>query len=252
MTSKFKHAIVSVTVSLMTFGSQLWATTPTPPPPTTQFIQTAPFMNLQLNMATKAAVGEVVGVGQSVVQYDVTPRAGVRTLAASGARIGTFPPSVAAQTILFEVGLDDSKGYCAPMVEGQGVRQSQCFIDVNADNKFDASYITDDAWQGKTIYWGQVARLASIPPVPYENISILNIPAEPLSFYFKRNRQNMAEFQMGLGPRNNGVPVLKCGNDGVASCRLGRHIFVFKAEKSGLKVVSVNLAGDQIDIMTTR
>jgi hypothetical protein len=241
-------------LTLAAISNPTFAAAQNPPLPTTQFIETAPFMNLQLNLETKfvAGAGNVLAQGQPLVRYDVTPRTGVRLLGATAARIGTYPPSVPAQTVLFEVGLGNGKGYCAPLTVEQGVRNSQCFIDINSDNKFDASYLTDDAWQGKTLYWGQVSRLASIPPIAYEPVDALNIPAEPMSFYFKRVRNNLAEFQMALGPRNNGVPARKCAMDGQAMCRMGRHNFVFQAQGTSVKVVSVSLASDQLDIITMR
>jgi hypothetical protein len=243
-------AIAFVSASLVV---PAYAQAPAIPAAPTNWISTAPFMKLKLNMATvsTAIEGDIVSPGQPIVSYLVTPRSGVKTLAASAARISTYPPSVPANTILFEVGLNEGNGYCAPIQPDQGVRESQCFIDVNADNKFDATYIGNDTWKGKTIYWGQVAKLASIPPVAYETAAVTGIPSEPMSFYFKRVRNQMAEFQMSLGPRNNGVPVRKCAIDGVTTCRLGRHIFVFEAAGAGIKVKSSTMAGDQMDITTS-
>jgi hypothetical protein len=40
--------------------------------------------------------------------------------------------------------------------------------------------------------------------------------------------------------------------DGQAMCRMGRHNFVFQAQGTSVKVVSVSLASDQLDIITMR
>ena len=221
-------------------------------PPTARFIEAAPYINLQLDLKTvRAAIaGDMLAPNQTIATYIATPRVGVRILVASGARIGTFPQSVPANTLLFEVGFGDAKGFCAPIVAGQGVRESQCFIDVNNDNKFDASYIGYETWKGQTLYWGQVAYLASIPPAPYEASDVSSMIGEPMSFFLRRVRNKAGEFQMALGPRNNGVPVVRCVLDAVTPCRLGRHIYTLEASGGGVKVLSSALAGDQLDILT--
>jgi hypothetical protein len=251
---------VFVSATLLLSPALLGAQSPAPSVPATALpqssfqIQTAPYIALRLNMIPQmiSDVGSIVAPNAPIVVYNVSPRSGVRTLSASVARIGTYPASVPANTALFEVGLEGLNGYCAPLTADQGVRQAQCFIDVNNDNKFDASYITNRAWQGTRLYWGQVARLASIPPVAYEASDVSTIAPEPLSFYFRRIRDKKAEFQMAFGPRNNGVPIKRCLADGVTPCRLGGHSFTFEASGPSLKIVSASAAGDQMDLVTDR
>jgi hypothetical protein len=189
---------------------------------------------------------------QSVVAYEVSPRTRVRLATPSPARAGAFPASLPKDAILFQVGLDGIDGYCSVRAPNHGERRSQCFIDINNDGKFDASYITNRAWHGQAIYWGQVASLASIPALSYTSDNQAPIATETMTFYFKRVRNGKAEFQIGLGPRNNGLPTISCPIDGTNVCRLGGHRLVLEAAGASVKVLSITAASDELDIVFDR
>jgi hypothetical protein len=231
-----------------------------PPPAATNWLMVAPFMELRLDLDAQfnAAAGDIIAPRQQIVRYAATPKAGVILKAASAPRIRTFPQSIPENSILFEVGLSDgrgpsdSAGYCAQRVPEQGVRETQCFVDVNSDGKFDATYTGYETWQGKNLYWGRLANLASIPPVPYEPAGAGVFSPEPMSFSLKRVRNGVAAFEFSLGPPNNGVPPRSCKLDRVTPCRLGRHVFTLEAAGVGVKVISVTEVHDGMDITTVR
>jgi hypothetical protein len=230
------------------------------PPAATNWLMVAPFMELKLDLGAQfsAAAGDIIAPRQEIVRYAATPKAGVVLKAASAPRIRTFPQSIPENSILFEVGLSDgigpsdSVGYCAQRVPEQGVRETQCFVDVNSDGKFDATYTGYETWQGKNLYWGRLANLASIPPVPYEPAGPGVFAPEPMSFSLKRVRNGIAAFELSLGPPNNAVPTRNCKLDRVTPCRLGRHVFTLEAAGAGVKVISVAEVNDGMDITTTR
>jgi hypothetical protein len=224
-----------------------------PAPAASARIETAPYIALRLNMTNTLvpSEGAIIAPGQIVSTYNVSPRTRAKTLAASTSRIGTFPNILPANALLYQVGLEGIDGYCAVRSPGQGERQSQCFIDVNNDGKFDASYITNRAWHGQSLYWGQASKLASIPPLAFEPVTSGEPVGETFTYFFKRVRNQKAEFQISFGPRNNGLPVLSCALQG-SPCRLGGHVFVFEASGAGVKVISVTEASEEIDIVFDR
>jgi hypothetical protein len=217
-------------------------------------IQTAPYIGLRVNLVPSTIVEAqtTLSPNQVVVAYQATPRGMATTTAPSLARSGSYPVTLPANYRLFEVGLSGVTGYCALRATDQGVRRSQCFIDLNNDGKFDASYITNRGWQGQTLYWGQVASLASIPPLPYQVAPTEDASAEPITYYFKRIRNQKAEFQIGLATRATDLPVRTCAIDGATPCTLGNHVFVFEAARTGVKVLSVTPASEPADIVYDR
>jgi hypothetical protein len=239
-----------VIAAVPTYGAAQDTATPT----SRAKVETAPFIGLRVNMVTKSVAnpGTIVTPQQAIASYEVTPRATAITTAPSVARAGTYPPTLSVNSGLFEVSLDGTTGYCAIRAPDHGVRRSQCFVDLNNDNKFDASYISNRLWLGKSLYWGQIASLAAIPSLPYQTTAVVDIDSEPLTYFFKRIRNQKAEFQVGLGARNNGLPVKSCAIDGVTACRLGNHAFVLEAAQSGIRVISVSEVTTQTDITFDR
>jgi hypothetical protein len=221
-------------------------------PPPSRWISIAPYVTLKLNMTPEftAEVGATIAPNQAVARYSVVARTGARTLAASAPRIGSYPTSIAAGTVLFEVGLEGERGFCAPFLPDHGVRESQCFIDVNEDGKFDASYSGLETWQGQRLFWGRLARMASMPAVPYEVASVENIAPEAMSIYLKRVRGNKGEFQISFGPRNNGVIPRRCLLDGTTTCRIGAHAFTFEKVGQSVRVTSVEFINASMDLET--
>jgi hypothetical protein len=230
------------------------------PPAATGRILVAPYIELRLNLGAQfnAATGDVIALRQDIVRYVATPKTGMILKAASAPRIRTYPQSIPENSVLFEVGLgdgrgqSDSVGYCALRLPEQGARETQCFIDVNSDGKFDATYLGYETWQGKNLFWGRLTYLASIPPVPYEPAGLGVFSPEPMSFSLKRIRNGVAAFEFSLGPPNNGVPTRNCKLDGVTPCRLGRHVFTLEGAGVGVKVTSVTDVNDGMDITTIR
>jgi hypothetical protein len=250
---KYFRLVTALCLSALTCASasafaQSSATPTVVPPPTASVIPTAPFMVLRLNLTTLsvASVGDVLAPGKALAAYNAAPRAGARILAATPARSGTFPASIPVGTTLFQVGLGDVDGYCAPLASDQGVRRSQCFIDVNADNKFDASYISIKAQQGQKLFSSQLASLAAIPPVAYEIGDVSGYQPEPVTFYFRRIRAQMAEFQLTFDGRPTGADAIKCALDGTSICRVGQHNFTLQGVGGSVKILSQSLASTEV------
>lgn len=251
--SVYVKALVGATCSLaclLPFALHAQVAAPAQP----AVIQTAPYIGLRVNLVPSTVVEAqaTLSANQVVVAYQATPRAMATTTAPSLARSGSYPVTLPANYRLFEVGLSGVTGYCALRAPDQGVRRSQCFIDLNNDGKFDASYITNRGWQGQTLYWGQVASLASIPPLPYQAAPLEEAAAEPITYSFKRIRNQKAEFQIGLTARATDLPVRTCAIDGTTQCRLGNHMFVFEAARTSIKVVSVTPVLEPVDIVYDR
>ncbi len=83
-------------------------------------------------------VGEVLKVGDEIGRFEVALTQTARLKVDTISRRRSYPRSVPAGTILFQVSLDNGFAYCAPLMPDQGVRRTQCFRDLNNDGTFDA------------------------------------------------------------------------------------------------------------------
>lgn len=178
--------------------------------------------------------GDVLKVGDELARFDVqliqTARLKVDTIS----RRGSYPKSVPAGTILFQVSLDNGFAYCAPMMPDQGVRKSQCFRDLNDDGTFDAGYITEDIARGVHIYGGRLQGLSPIPQTPYELTPGNLVPSEETRLVVSSILGNTIRFDY----RFNGVKLTEkeCPIKSDKPCRILSQDYLFEAQAGGVHI----------------
>lgn len=179
-------------------------------------------------------VGEVLKVGDEIGRFEVALTQTARLKVDTISRRGSYPRSVPAGTILFQVSLDNGFAYCAPLMPDQGVRRTQCFRDLNNDGTFDAGYITEYIYRGAQIYSGRLQGLSPIPQTPYELTPGDLVPAEQTQLVVSSILGNTVRF----GYRFNGVNLLEkeCPINSDKPCRLLNQNYQFEAQAGGVRI----------------
>jgi hypothetical protein len=190
------------------------------------------------SVISASKVGEVLMPGDIIGRFDVSVTQTARLKVDTLSRRGSYPKSVPAGTILFQVQLDNGVGFCTPLLPDQGVRRTQCFRDLNNDGTFDAGYITDYIDRGQRIYGGRLQGLSPIPQTPYELTPGDLIPAEPADVVVRSISGNTVKFDYKL----NGVKLTEkeCQIDGTKPCQLLSQTYLFEVQSGGIKIVAHN------------
>ncbi len=184
-------------------------------------------------LSTKQA-GDVLKLRDVLGRFQVgvtrTARLKVDTLP----RPGAYPQSVPAGTTLFQVSLDNGVGFCAPLLPNQGVRQTQCFRDLNDDGTFDAGYVTGTVDRAAHIYSARLRGLSPIPQTPYELTEGTLIPSEETELVVGSISGNIIRFDY----RFNGVKLTEteCEIQSDTPCRILNQEFLFEPLKGGVRI----------------
>lgn len=179
-------------------------------------------------------VGDVLKVrdvlGRFAVGVTQTARLKVDTIP----RRGAFPQSVPAGTTLFQVSLDNGVAFCTPLQPNQGVRQTQCFRDLNNDGTFDAGYLTGPVERGVHIYGAELRGLAPIPQTPYELTEGALIPREETELVVSSILGNTIRFDY----RFNGAKLTEkeCDIKSDKPCRILNQDFLFEPHQGGVRI----------------
>jgi hypothetical protein len=206
-----------------------------------QTVLLSPFMEYQVTAREPniPAAGTVFRPNQQVASFMIAPKVTAILKTATLRRPRAFPESLPAGTALFQVQVDNGFAYCAFWGPTQGVRQTQCFRDINNDGSFDASYITYSPLVGTSLYVGRIAGLAAMPPVAYEVQAEASGTPEPFSYRFLRVREGVAEFKPQFGADKRGFKIIKCNLRDGTPCGLGAADYVFQENAGGLTLTSV-------------
>jgi hypothetical protein len=188
------------------------------------------------SLISSRKVGEVLKLGDVIGRFDVTVTQTARLKVDTLSRRGSYPKSVPAGTILFQVQLDNGVAFCAPLLPDQGVRRTQCFRDLNNDGTFDAGYVTDYIDRGLRIYGGRLQGLAPIPQTPYDLTPGDLIASEPADVVVRSIFGNRVKFDYKL----NGVKLTEkeCQIDGDKPCRLLSQTYLFEVQSGGIKIIA--------------
>lgn len=184
-------------------------------------------------LSTKQA-GDVLKRGDVFGRFEVgiiqTARLKVDTIP----RPGAFPKSVPAGTILFQVSLDNGVGFCTPLMPNQGVRQTQCFRDLNNDGTFDAGYVTGPVDRAVNFYGAELRGLAPIPATPYELAEGDLIPREETELVVSSILNNTIRFDY----RFNGVKLTEkeCDIFSDKPCRILNQDLLFERAAGGVRI----------------
>ncbi len=188
------------------------------------------------SMISTSKVGDVLKQGDVIGRFDVQVTQTARLKVDTISRRGSYPKSVPAGTILFQVQLDNGVGYCTPLLPDQGVRRAQCFRDINTDGTFDAGYVTDYINRGSRIYGARLQGLSPIPQTPYEPTPGDLIPSEPADVVLRSIFGNTIKFDYKL----NGVKLSEkeCQIDGDKPCRILGQAYLFEIQSGGIKIIA--------------
>ncbi|MCE2889562.1 MAG: hypothetical protein ACK5XZ_10610 [Hyphomonadaceae bacterium] len=187
-------------------------------------------------LVTTSKVDEIIRPGDVIARFEVhvtnTARLKINTIP----RRGSYPQSVPAGTILFEVQLDNGVGYCTPVLPDQGLRRAQCFRDINKDGTFDAGYITESIDRGLRIYSARLQGLSPIPQTPYEVTPGDLIPSEPADVVLKIISGNKIKFDYKL----NGIRLTgeECELNSEKPCKLMNQAYFFELKDGGLRILA--------------
>lgn len=187
-------------------------------------------------LISTSKVGEVIRPGDVIARFEVNVAKTARLKVDTIPRRGSYPKSVPAGTVLFEVQLDNGVGYCTPLLPDQGLRRAQCFRDINKDGTFDAGYITDYIDRGLRIYGARLQGLSPIPQTPYEVTPGDLIPSEPADVVLKSIFGNTIKFDYKL----NGIRLTdeECKLNSEEPCELLSHAYFFELKDGGLKILA--------------
>jgi hypothetical protein len=201
-----------------------------------------PVMDFLFNssLISTSKFGEVLKPGAVIGRFDVAVTQTARLKVETISRRGTYPKSVPAGTILFQVQLDNGVGFCVPLLPDQGVRRTQCFRDLNNDGTFDAGYITDHIDRGLRLYGGRLQGLAPIPQTPYELTPGDLIPPEPADVVVRSVFANMVKFDYTL----NGVKLTgkECLIASDQPCRLLNRTYLLEEQSGGIKIIGDDMS----------
>ena len=188
------------------------------------------------SVVSASKVGDVLVPGEVLGRFDVSITQTARLKVDTLSRRGSYPKSVPAGTILFQVQLDNGVGFCTPLLPDQGVRRTQCFRDLNNDGTFDAGYITDYIDRGLRIYGGRLQGLSPIPQTPYELAPGDLIPSEPADVVLRNVFGNTITFDYKL----NGVKLTEkaCKLNSKEPCMILNQAYFFEQQANGLKIVA--------------
>jgi hypothetical protein len=219
-----------------------------------QVVLLSPYMEFAVTAtsSTIPAIGSQLRPNQQVATFMIVPKTTATTTTASPRRPGAFPESLPAGTPMFQINVDNGVAYCAFWGPTQGLRETQCFRDLNNDGTFDAGYLTYDPLVGKSLFIGRIARLAGMPPVAYATQPNASVAPEPFSYRFVRVRDGIAEFKPQFGLDRRGFRITKCNLRVNEPCSLGMHDFVFQETAGGLTVTSVTPVDRQLVLYAER
>jgi hypothetical protein len=205
-----------------------------------QALLKAPFMEYSVTAKTSSlpSVGAIFQPDQQFAFLAISPTVTVVTKADSLRRPRTFPESLPAETPMFQVKVDNGFAFCAFWGARQGVRDTQCFRDIDNNGTFDASYTTYRSIVGTSLYIGRIAGLAPMRPIAYET-KVVDLPPDNITFRFLRVKDGVAEFKPQFGANRRGFAVIRCDLREPDGCSLAGSKFVFEPLGAGLKITSV-------------
>jgi hypothetical protein len=170
--------------------------------------------SLQFTLSKFETVGGPLEPGAAFAATAARPKTVVRLLGDTLPRpgiVGGQVPGVKSGELLYAVKTaDDLIVYCAFHDPQQPKRQRQCYLDLQKNGVFVASYVTNTynapAKAGMMGQW--LGDLAGVPPVKYEPADPAAAPVESYSFKFLRWRGDRIVVNDFLGGEDAREPIL--------------------------------------------
>jgi hypothetical protein len=247
-------ACLMCSIALLNAGAVKAQITPNPQGPSArQVLLLSPYMeySVKSTLPIFPSSGTIIQPDQQLISFAITPSVTIVTKTASLRRPRAFPESLPAGTPMFQVGVDNGFAYCAFWGAQQGLRETQCFRDINNDGTFDASYLTYNPLIGTTLYVGRIARLASMPPIAYEQQPVETVQ-EDFTFRFLRIKGGFAEFKPQFGTKRRGFRIVGCDLSSQSGCVLGGHKFFFSQSGTALTISSVERGSGEFTLYSER
>jgi nitrogen regulatory protein PII-like uncharacterized protein len=183
--------------------------------------------------------------GGLIATMTVRPSAVVRILGDTLPRpgiVGGEVPGVTAGEILYAVRTEEDRTvYCAFNRPDNPVRQRQCYLDLQGNGVFVASYVTNTfnrpADAGMTGHW--LGDLAGVPPVKYEAADAKDAPTETYRIRFIRWRGDRIVVNDFLGEESPREPITcQIGEDKPCSLRDAAIATFRRVGQTGIELVS--------------